>query len=472
MTGFLAPTKVNEAFAGQPVAQLLANVADLVVVLDAKGVVVDASANMPSMSPEAMIGRRLSELVTLESKAKVADMLAPAPAGPLPRKFEINHRLQNGGEIAILYSAYRCDRSGVTLAAGRDLGGIAQLQQRLVESQRLADEHFLRLRTADARYRVLFHLSGEAIVLVDAASFKLLDVNPAATDLFDSTPGRLLGKRLGEFFADERDAEMQVETVRVTGRIEAARVTLAGGRPCWLSAVLFRDGEAGQVLLRISPAGAEHGSAPTVKSKALRLIEEMPEAFAVLDADRRLLDANDAFLKLLDIASLAQAQGQSIDRWLGRTSVEADILFNNLRDHTTVRGFVATLRSEHGVAEDVAITAAVLEENGRPVYGLIMRPEMRRVRSPQGNSETSRSAEELAELVGRVPLKELVRETTDITERLCIEASLRLTGDNRAAAAQMLGLSRQGLYDKLRRYDMIDSAQDGDGDESRPVSHT
>jgi DNA-binding NtrC family response regulator len=62
--------------------------------------------------------------------------------------------------------------------------------------------------------------------------------------------------------------------------------------------------------------------------------------------------------------------------------------------------------------------------------------------------------------VGRVPLKELVRETTEITERLCIEASLRLTGDNRAAAAQMLGLSRQGLYDKLRRYDMIDGSHD------------
>ena len=39
---------------------------------------------------------------------------------------------------------------------------------------------------------------------------------------------------------------------------------------------------------------------------------------------------------------------------------------------------------------------------------------------------------------------------------LCIEAALELTGDNRASAAEMLGLSRQSLYVKLRRYALDD----------------
>jgi DNA-binding NtrC family response regulator len=64
----------------------------------------------------------------------------------------------------------------------------------------------------------------------------------------------------------------------------------------------------------------------------------------------------------------------------------------------------------------------------------------------------SRSVEQLTDLVGRVPLKGIVRETSDIIERLCIEAALELTQDNRASAAEMLGLSRQSLYVKLRRY--------------------
>jgi len=37
-----------------------------------------------------------------------------------------------------------------------------------------------------------------------------------------------------------------------------------------------------------------------------------------------------------------------------------------------------------------------------------------------------------------------------------IEAALELTGDNRASAAEMLGLSRQSLYVKLRRFGMSD----------------
>ncbi len=70
----------------------------------------------------------------------------------------------------------------------------------------------------------------------------------------------------------------------------------------------------------------------------------------------------------------------------------------------------------------------------------------------QGGQAMLRSIDQLTELVGRMPLKELVRETTDIIERMCIEAALQLTGDNRASAAEMLGLSRQSLYVKLRRY--------------------
>jgi DNA-binding NtrC family response regulator len=74
------------------------------------------------------------------------------------------------------------------------------------------------------------------------------------------------------------------------------------------------------------------------------------------------------------------------------------------------------------------------------------------VRSPR---ELPRSVEQLTELVGRVSLKDLVRETTDLIERLCIEAALELTHDNRASAAEMLGLSRQSLYVKLRRYGLV-----------------
>ena len=38
---------------------------------------------------------------------------------------------------------------------------------------------------------------------------------------------------------------------------------------------------------------------------------------------------------------------------------------------------------------------------------------------------------------------------------MCIETAVALTMNNRVAAAEMLGLSRQSLYVKLRKFDLL-----------------
>jgi DNA-binding NtrC family response regulator len=76
-------------------------------------------------------------------------------------------------------------------------------------------------------------------------------------------------------------------------------------------------------------------------------------------------------------------------------------------------------------------------------------------------SDTPRTVDQLTELVGRVPLRDVIRESNDVIERLCIEAALQLTSGNRASAAEMLGLSRQSLYVKLRRYGLMERSEEG-----------
>ena len=82
-----------------------------------------------------------------------------------------------------------------------------------------------------------------------------------------------------------------------------------------------------------------------------------------------------------------------------------------------------------------------------------IRDVSRRLSGESGNRpELPRSVEQITQQVGRVPLKDLVRQSTDLVERLCIETALELTGYNRASAAELLVVSRQGLYAKLNRY--------------------
>ena len=45
-------------------------------------------------------------------------------------------------------------------------------------------------------------------------------------------------------------------------------------------------------------------------------------------------------------------------------------------------------------------------------------------------------------------------------EKMCIETAIEMTNNNRAAAAEMLGLSRQSLYVKLRKFGLISKEQD------------
>jgi transcriptional regulator PpsR len=168
-----------------------------------------------------------------------------------------------------------------------------------------------------------------------------------------------------------------------------------------------------------------------------------------------VLSANRAFLDFVQLAAGEQARGRSLDDWFGRPGADLSVLLANLRQHGSVRLFATTLRGELGLSTEVEISAVSVDDIDEPRLGFSIRGVGRRLASaaPRGR-QLPRSVEQLTELIGRVPLKDIVRETADVIEKLCIEAALELTGDNRASAAEMLGLSRQSLYVKLHRFGM------------------
>jgi transcriptional regulator PpsR len=136
--------------------------------------------------------------------------------------------------------------------------------------------------------------------------------------------------------------------------------------------------------------------------------------------------------------------------------VDLDVLMSGLKQSRSLRHYQTSMSSEFGSPIEVEISAAYLDEQaktlGLTLRSLASRPSATSARGPA----MSRSMEQLSELVGSVSLKDLVRESTDVIERLCIEAALEMTKDNRASAAEMLGLSRQSLYTKMRRYGLAE----------------
>ncbi len=429
------------------------------MILDSAGTIRDVSIGDQDLVDDLpdyanWLGKRWIDTVHEDSRAKVELLLAAAASKQEPIWRHINH-----SDIPILYAAVQAGTPGRIVAFGRDLRALSSLQRRLVDAQQSMERDYARIRHVETRYRLLFQMSSDAVLIVDDAARRILDSNPTARRLFAdaSEPGRAWP--LTDTFTPDgaRSVELLLAGVRASGRADDVRARLRnGGEEVVITASLFRDEGGVSCLVRIARPDGEPATAPQpkLKAKLLKLMESAPDGFVVTDAGGRVITTNATFLELAQLPTEEQARNELLSRWLGRSGVDLDILMANLRQHGSVRLFASLMRGEFGEPAEVEVSAVTVMNGGQPCFGFAVRDIGRRLRlEPR---PLPRSLDHMTELIGRVALKDLVREATDVIERLCIEAALKLTGDNRASAAEMLGLSRQSLYVKLRRYGLGD----------------
>jgi transcriptional regulator PpsR len=488
--------------------------------MDERGTILEVmspAAELPAKELRQWRGRAWADTVSVESRQKVAALLRDAQAAAdkaldkAPSKAldkatsrwrQVNHPISGADDLPVMYAAVRLrgERAGAAariVAIGRDLRNVVTLQRRLVETQQAMERDYWRFREAETRYRHLFETSSEAVLILDGDSQRVLEANPVARALCGGARAKLVGGSLASLFEAAHTARIQdlLAAARSIGRQPPAVARLAGGGEVSVSASVFRQEDSALVLMRLAPIqvelqaraarGARNGAARLPASAAAGstdpwltvlqgFIDASPDGFVFCDAEGRVRRANRAFAALVQLTSEDQLRGHTLDRWLGRTGVEMGVLIGNLRQRGAVGLFQTSLRGEYGASTDVEIAGALLPEplpGAEPVLAFAVRDTARRPKGTDGHSGAAaapaisgaptlqRSAAELAELVGRTPLKEIVAETTDLIEQLCIQTALEMTGDNRASAAQLLGLSRQSLYVKLRRYGISDSEE-------------
>jgi transcriptional regulator PpsR len=457
-TRFSAPKDSLAAMDAASASALIATSADVSLIVDGEGTILDAAFSDPALGKAVYrdwIGQKWVNTVTAECRSKIEDLLRDAAPLTPTRWRQVNHSAPEGPDVPVRYCAIRFGGERRILAVGRDLRAMADLQLRLAEAQQAMEREYARIRNAEKRYRLLFQLSSEPVLIVDSASQRVLEANPAASTLLGLDPKKVGGQAFAELFElrSRQAAQSFAAAARVAPRVDNVHVELARDRaPVLLSGSMFRQEGSAQILVLLARFGETVSGVSTEDARLLSIVSAMPEAFVVTDADRRILSANAAFVDLVQATTEAQVRGQPLERWIGRPGVDMDVLYSNLRTHGVVRHFSTLARGEFGSNEDVEVSA-VSSTGADPCLGFTIRSvALRTGRERLGGRELPRTVEQFTDLVGRVPLKNLVRETTDLIERLCIEAALELTRDNRASAAEMLGLSRQGFYAKLRRY--------------------
>jgi len=465
-------------------SRLVGASSDIALVLDGKGTILDVlthSGELDAQGTQDWRGRPWVQTVTPESRQKVEALLRDAQSAAdatTARWRQVNHPTQDGEDLPLLYSAVRIDddpgarAKGCIIAFGRDLRAMVALQRRLVDAQQTMERDYWRFREAETRYRHLFETSSEAVLIVDGQTQKVLEANPVARSLCAGTRAKLVGTTLSALFDAGHVERLQnlLAAARSVGRQDPMHARLAAGNEVTVSASVFRQDEAAFVLVRLAPVAAEAAAGkigargrsaqaalaegPVDAAMLRAFMQSSPDGLVFCDAAGKVMAANRAFLALAQLSAEEQARGQALDRWVGRTGIELGVLISNLRQRGTVGLFITSMRGEYGGNTEVEISAAVLHADGHTMLAFALRDIERRMKPETGPAVQAmpRSVGELTELVGRTPLKDIVSETTDLIEQLCIETALQMTHDNRASAALLLGLSRQSLYVKLRRY--------------------
>ncbi|MES2904852.1 MAG: transcriptional regulator PpsR [Pseudomonadota bacterium] len=457
-TAFATPDALPGSLSAASAASLLAAVGDVTFILSADGRILDLAISQGDLANHGFgdwVGTPWIDTVTVESRPKVEEMLASAIApSTTPRWRQLNHPAP-GGDVPIRYLIMSLGAGERLIAIGRDMRGAAAMQQRLLQTQQALERDYIRLRQAETRYRMLFDMASEPVLIVDAETRRIREANPAAHRLLDMADGTLIGHNVGIIVDDAArdDFVAYLGAAEAIDDVVPVTLSLAGDHgDALISARLFRQARMPLLIVQLTPTDGSAG-AHQHDATISDVIERMPDAFVLIDRDLTVLTANAAFIELAELASVDRVVGAKLGNWLGRPGIDLELIVGQLREHGSVRNVATILRGSSGEQEEIEVSGVVAPIGAGECYGFTIRDVGRRLRDgPAVVRDIPRSVEQLTELVGRMSLKDIVRESTDLVERLCIEAALAFTSDNRASAAEILGVSRQSLYSKLHRH--------------------
>jgi transcriptional regulator PpsR len=446
---------------------------DVTLLLDKDGIIRDVTlADVdPKDRARDLIGRPWVDTVADLGVDKVRSMVEDARASRVSAFRQVTQRMPGGREILLEFTTVRLEGSAGFIAVGRSLQAVADLQSKLIAAQQAMERDYWKLRQVESRYRILFDASAEAVVLIRAIDLRIVEANPAALralGLAAQKSKAVAGRELlPELTAEDRESfQAALAQAREQGRAPGILLHLGREAQPWIVRVSLLTAEAGPLyMLQFAPVGAVLNGAD--RSEAVTtddLMERIPDGFVVIDDEGNVLRANRAFLDLVQIGGRGSIAGERLSRWLGRPGADLTVLLSTVRHHGVVRMFSTTLHGELGMDTEVEISAAGASDMSPKFIGVLIRDVGRRLNPLSAEQGPGTIQLPAAEEIGRSTLRKLVKQTVQVVERHYVEAALQMTGGNRTAAAELLGLSRQNLYAKLDRYNLTDRSDGGDRD--------
>ena len=435
---------------------------DISLLIDTAGLILEVIYNTENKNLggiEHWRTRNIRDFITKESGIKLEEILnLSSNASNKVEKdtIQLNHTKNDGTDFPIQYSVHPTGVNNQILLFGRDLTQIAQAQQELMKTQLKFEREYDRYRSFDTKYRVILEQCGSAFIIVDETG-KIVDFNKKATTIIERTD--LQHITLEELINQRTSTEIlnELETLNKNAPSNALKAFLkTSNKEVQLKGTFFRSNEGVHTLIRLNNT-ANH-KAPHAREKLYLsdLYQKTTDAFVFIDEEGKIVDTNDSFLTLSENANVDEVVGKSFSAFLRNTATDLKILTDNSKKLGKIRNYATEFITAFGSKIPVTISSTWVSNEDDDFYGFILR-DSSNIEFEKQNDNEQYSWEATTKLVGSAPLKELVAQTGDIAERICLETALNLTSNNKVAAADLLSLSRQSLYVKLRKHNLLDN---------------
>lgn len=421
---------------------------DVTLTLDKDGVIqkVVASKSLAREPLEQWRGRRWGETIDPSTGAAALKKIEDLRLRADPSCFEVRQRFPSGLELPMEYTTFSSGAGGF-IAIGRNLEAISELRARLQLAQEARERDYWKMREIETRYRTLFDATTEAVALVAVSDLTVVEANLRAARNLYLSPGAPFLPQLSD--RDRRALTELLEKTRQQGRAPGIVIQPTPSGGLWSLRASLMNAESGAVFIcQLTPMRETALSGEENGISFASLIERLPEGFVVIDREGAVRAANGAFLDLVQVGAETAVTDRKLTRWLSSPGVDANVVMLLIRKHGDLRRFQTRLDGELGQSTLVEITA-VGDDAGQPnYYGLLIREA-----SHTSGFRLDESPEDISrETVDGHTLEAIVRMSTEVIERKAILRALEHCDGNRTAAARQLGLSRQSLHAKLKRY--------------------
>ena len=446
-------------------SSIIASASDIALVVSADGTILSVLINEQGDSFGNLNhweGRAVVDFLTEESIEKFQAAHGAYLSGTPPQKsMELNHLDNATWQYPVRYTFHRFGHENAVLLLGRDLRPIAETQQQLVQAQIALEQGYEARREFDTRYRVVMGNVDDAVVFVSVQTGRIEDANDHAAALLGLKAESLMGASFASLFSDRSGAELTESLMNATLSEDSDPISVRAARTRQTLEVhptVFRTGGQRVLMCRLRGEDFVSIQPDTSARHAVALFRSTTDSIVVLDMRGTVMSVNDAFLDLVGAAHLSDVVGASLADFMSRGQIDMGVLLENAAKAGQMRVYATRLVNDLGARVPVEVSAARLEDPENPAIALILRDVSRleAVRKSEGPSKNLPDpGRNVMDLVGSASLKEIVAETTDVVEKMCIETAVNLTRNNRVAAAEMLGLSRQSLYVKLRKFGLL-----------------